>query len=122
MVEGQCLCGSVSYRYHAEIEETIICYCQHCQSAQASLFAWNSPLDYAKFEIVSGVESLKEYFHSPDKARVFCQVCASPIYSYRVDLPAVIRLRLGTITHGQLPAPTVQSYVQHKASFLHIAD
>lgn len=71
MVEGQCLCGSVSYRYHAEIEETIICYCQHCQSAQGSLFAWNSPLDYAKFEIVSGVESLKEYFHSPDKARIF---------------------------------------------------
>lgn len=71
---------------------------------------------------MSGVESLKEYFHSPDKARIFCQVCASPIYSYRVDLPAVIRLRLGTITHSQVPAPTAQSYVQHKASFLHIAD
>lgn len=53
MVEGQCLCGSVSYRYHAEIEETIICYCQHCQSAQGSLFAWDSPLDYVKFGSVS---------------------------------------------------------------------
>ena len=71
---------------------------------------------------MSGVESLKEYFHSPDKARIFCQVCASPIYSYRVDLPAVILLRFCSITHGQLPAPTVQSYVQHKAYFLHIAD
>ena len=71
---------------------------------------------------MSGVESLKESFLSPDKARIFCQVCASPIYSYRVDLPAVIRLRLGTITHSQVPAPTAQSYVQHKASFLHIAD
>ena len=71
---------------------------------------------------MSGVESLKEYFHSPDKARIFCQVCASPIYSYRVDLSGVIRLRLGTITHCQLPVQSEQNYIQHKASFLHIAD
>ena len=71
MVAGQCLCGSVSYRYHAEIEGTIICYCQHCQSAQGSLFAWNSPLDYAKFEIVSGVESLKNISIAPIKPVFF---------------------------------------------------
>ncbi|WP_442767952.1 GFA family protein [Acinetobacter bohemicus] len=120
MIEGQCLCGLVTYRYYAEIEKTIICYCKHCQRAQGSLFGWNSPLDKSKFEISSGIKFLKEYFHSPYKARVFCQECGSPIYSYRVDLPDVIRLRLGTVTSGQLPAPTEQAYLEYKPSFLHI--
>jgi hypothetical protein len=120
VIEGQCLCGLVTYRYHAKIEKTIICYCKHCQRAQGSLFGWNSSLDKSKFEISSGIKFLKEYFHSPYKARVFCQECGSPIYSYRVDLPDVIRLRLGTVTSGQLPAPTEQAYLEYKPSFLHI--
>ena len=120
MIEGQCLCGLVTYRYHADIEKTIICYCKHCQHAQGSVFGWNSALDKSKFEISSGIKFLKEYFHSPHKARVFCQECGSPIYSYRVDLPEVIRLRLGTVTSGQLPAPTEQAYLEYKPSFLHI--
>ena len=120
MIEGQCLCGLVTYRYHAEIEKTIICYCKHCQRAQGSIFGWNSPLDKSKFEISSGIKFLKEYFHSPYKARVFCQECGSPIYSYRVDFPEVIRLRLGTVTSGELPAPTEQAYLEYKPSFLHI--
>ena len=120
MIEGQCLCGLVTYRYHADIEKTIICYCEHCQRAQGSVFGWNSALDKSKFEISSGIKFLKEYFHSPHKARVFCQECGSPIYSYRVDLPEVIRLRLGTVTSGQLPASTEQAYLEYKPSFLHI--
>ena len=36
MIEGQCLCGAVYYRYHAEIEKTILCFCQHCRRAQVA--------------------------------------------------------------------------------------
>lgn len=120
MIEGQCLCGVVKYRYHAEIEKTIICYCKHCQMAQGSIFGWNSPLQKSKFEITQGIKFLKEYFHSPHKARVFCQECGSPIYSYRLDLPDIIRLRLGTVTQGHVSASPEQAYVQYKPDFLHI--
>ena len=37
MIKGQCLCG--------EIENSILCYCQHCQQAQGSIAGWNSPID-----------------------------------------------------------------------------
>jgi hypothetical protein len=122
MLEGQCLCGRVRYRYDGEIEKTIICYCKNCQMAQGSIFAWNSPLQQSKFEISTGLKFLKEYFHSPNKARVFCQECGSPIYSYRLDLPDIIRLRLGTVTQGHVPAPSEQAYRQYKPDFLHIAE
>ena len=118
MIEGQCLCGIVKYQYHGEIEKTIICYCKDCQMAQGSLFGWNSALQKSKLEILNGIKFLKEYFHSSNKARVFCQECGSPIYSYRIDLPNVIRLRLGTVTHGKLPSPDEQAYVEYKPDFL----
>lgn len=120
MIEGQCLCGLVSYRYHACIESSLLCYCLHCKRAQGSLMGWNSAIDQSKFEVIRGLKYLKKYFHSPNKARVFCQECGSPIYSYRIDLPNIIRLRLGTVTAGHLPAPKEEFFLEHKADFLTI--
>lgn len=120
MVEGQCLCGAVKYHYDGEIEKSIVCYCKHCQMAQGAILGWNSALQKSKFEITRGIKFLKEYFHTPDKARVFCQECGSPVYSYRMDLPDIIRLRLGTVTSGKIPAPIEQAYIQYKPCFLHI--
>ena len=120
MIEGQCLCGAVYYRYHAEIEKTILCFCQHCRRAQGSIMGWNSPIAREHFEVVRGLKYLKEYFHSPNKARVFCQECGSPIYSYRLDLPDIIRLHLGTVTQGKVPEPCEQAFAQYKPNFLAI--
>jgi hypothetical protein len=111
----------VYYRYHAEIEKTVLCFCQHCRRAQGGILGWNSPVSREKFEVVRGLKYLKEYFHSPNKARVFCQECGSPIYSYRLDLPDIIRLRLGTVTQGQIPEPSEQVFTQYKPNFLTIA-
>lgn len=60
---------------------------------------------------------------------VFCiiaQHCASPIYSYRTDLPNIIRLRLrlrlrlGTVTEGHLPAPKEEFFTEHKPDFIEL--
>ncbi|WP_240618182.1 GFA family protein [Halomonas heilongjiangensis] len=40
---------------------------------------------------------MKEYRTTPNKARVFCSECGSPLYSDRDDLPEAKRLRLGTL-------------------------
>lgn len=121
MLKGHCLCGAVQYRYLAPLFETIICHCKDCQQAQGSAFAFNSPLNKQYFIIDSGKHALKEYFHTPEKARVFCVECGSPIYSYRLDLPDVVRLRLGTVTEGLLPVPEKQYYTEHAHNFILIA-
>jgi hypothetical protein len=120
MIQGQCLCGAVQYRYHGKIENSILCYCTDCQQAQGSIAGWNSPIEQSKFELISGREQLKEYFHTLNKARVFCQNCASPLYSYRTDLPDIIRLRLGTVTDGELPAPQQEFFLEHKPNFIEL--
>ena len=120
MLKGQCLCGAIQYRYLAPVFETIICHCKDCQMAQGTVFAFNSPLDKQYFVIEQGKQYLKDYFHTPEKARVFCIECGSPIYSYRLDLPDVIRLRLGTVTEGTLPIPQQQFYTHQAFNFVKI--
>ena len=71
-------------------------------------------------QLISGQDQLKEYLHTPNKARVFCQNCGSPIYSYRTDLPNIIRLRLGSVTEGKLPAPKEEFFTEHKPNFVEL--
>lgn len=118
MIKGQCLCGAVQYQYHAELTQSILCFCQHCKLAQGAVFGWNSPIDQAQFDLLQGHECLKEYFHTENKARVFCRQCGSPIYSYRKDLPNVLRLRLGTVTEGHMPAPSELGYRDYQPEFI----
>lgn len=117
MLKGHCLCGAIQYEYHAALEQSILCYCRDCQQAQGGIMAWNSPIQKKFFKIIQGGDLLSAYFHTPNKARVFCRVCASPIYSYRIDLPQIIRLRLGTVVEGDIPAPTEIFYAEAKPEF-----
>lgn len=120
MLKGQCLCGTVKYHYLMPLFETIICHCTDCRQAQGTAFAFNSAIQKQYFVIDSGKQDLKEYFHSPEKARVFCGCCGSPIFSYRLDLPDIIRLRLGTVTLGEIPAPNQEFFTNDRCAFVTI--
>ena len=119
MLKGQCLCGAVKYQYHAELEQTILCFCSHCRLAQGGIVAWNSAIQAVHFELLSGQDVLQSYEHSALKYRVFCNVCGSPIYSYRDDLKGVLRLRLGTVTEGKIPEPALEYFSEQKPVFIH---
>ena len=118
MIKGQCLCGKVQYIYHGDLEKSILCYCKHCQLAQGSFAAWNSPIPLENFELISGEDVLKSYFHTELKARVFCGECGSPLYSHRLDLPGVIRLRLGSVVEGKIPPPYEEFFQEYKPNFI----
>lgn len=115
MIKGHCLCQAIQYEYQAEIDEVAVCHCHQCKQAQGAPFATNAPVQLAAFHIVQGQALLKSYFASPNKRRVFCSHCGSPLFSQRMDLPEVIRLRLGTVTEGHIPVPQYQIYCDSKS-------
>lgn len=117
MIEGSCLCGGIRYQYDGRIDEISICHCAQCRKAQGSAFAAVSPVDSAHFRLVAGAELLKEYRSSPDKARVFCSRCGSPIYSALDHLPEVRRLRLGTVDTAFNCDNAFHIYTESKASW-----
>lgn len=117
MIKGHCLCQQIQYEYHGEIQEVAICHCNQCKQAQGTPFVTNAPIQLKAFYILKGEALLKSYFSSPNKRRVFCSHCGSPLFSQRTDMPEIIRLRLGTVTQGHIPAPHYQIYCESKSEW-----
>lgn len=108
MTKGSCLCGGIQYEYDGEIEELVVCHCTMCKRAQGTPFATNAPVRSDLFRIITGEDLLKTYFSSEKKKRVFCANCGSPVFSQRIDMPEVLRLRVGTVISGRIPRPSYQ--------------
>lgn len=117
MIKGSCLCGGVEYTYGKAINEVAVCHCNQCKRAQGTPFVTNAPVAESQFTFIKGSGLIKEYFSSPNKRRVFCSECGSPLFSQRTDMPEVIRLRLGTITEGVIPEPSYEIYCESKSDW-----
>lgn len=97
MITGGCLCGGVRYRYDGDVEELAICHCSQCRKAQGTAMATNIRARADAFTLEEGDALLSVYYSSPNKMRVFCSNCGSPIYSQRTNKPEWVRLRAGTV-------------------------
>lgn len=78
---------------------------------------------YKLVSLIWTVDSVREFFSSFDKKQVFCSNCGSSLYSQRTDMPETIRLRLGTVTSGDIPETSYVIYCESKSSwFSHKAE
>ena len=97
---GGCLCSAVRYRYVGELGGALgavtQCHCSQCRKAQGGPGSV-APIAAAGFAVTAGEGLIRAFESSPGKARVFCGVCASPLYSRRAADPSVLRLRLGSV-------------------------
>ena len=117
MIKGRCLCGGIEYKYSGKIDEVAICHCNQCKRAQGTPFVTNAPIKADDFTFTQGSELVKEYFSSPNKRRVFCSQCGSPLFSQRTDMPETVRLRLGTVTEGHIPQPNYEIFCESKSDW-----
>jgi len=117
MIKGSCLCEEVKYEYNGSINEVAVCHCNQCKRAQGTPFVTNAPIELEKFTFTNGSSLLKTFLSSPNKKRVFCGSCGSPLYSQRTDMPETIRLRLGTVTEGHIPEPNYEIYCESKSTW-----
>lgn len=117
MIKGSCLCEEVKYEYDGSINEVAICHCNQCKRAQGTPFITNAPVELAKCTFTNESGSLKTYFSNPNKKRVFCGTCGSPMYSQRTDMPETIRLRLGTVTEGLIPEANYEIYCESRSDW-----
>ncbi|MFT3777730.1 MAG: GFA family protein [Ottowia sp.] len=121
-LHGSCLCGGVRYAYRGAIDEISMCHCTQCQKAQGSAFVAVAPIARAHFELLAGADLLQEYRATPNKARVFCRCCGSPLYSVRDDLPDALRLRVGTLDTPITPVYRHHKFTRYKAPWFDIGD
>lgn len=117
-----CLCGGIQIKLFAPLNPINICHCKQCQKAQGSAFAAITQVETKNLEIVQGEGLLQEYFATPNKKRVFCKQCGSPIFSARLDKPEVLRLRVGLINELAEINVISHAYVNSKATWHIIND
>ena len=96
-IEGSCKCGAVHYRYIGEIGTVTVCHCADCRKLQGGAGVVAAPVASAGVKWSGGRELITEFESSPGKQRAFCRRCGTPLYSRRVDVPEVLRLRMGCI-------------------------
>jgi hypothetical protein len=123
MIKGSCLCEEVKYEYGGSINEVVICHCNQCnqcKKVQGTPFVTHAPIELAKCKFINESGSIQVYFLSPNKKRVFCGSCGSPLYSQRTDMPEIIRLRLGTVTEGYIPEPNYEIHCWSKSDWFSV--
>jgi hypothetical protein len=114
---GSCLCGSVRYRLRGPLAPIQVCHCVRCRKAQGGPFATNIPVALADFELLSGAAQLRAYESSPGKFRHFCGLCGAPVYSRRLALPGMLRVRAGLLDGDLAAAPASQAHVRERANW-----
>ena len=122
MYTASCLCGGIQLKIHDEIPQVFVCHCQQCQKAQGSAFVAIAPIQAQNLEIVTGKELFGEYYASENKRRVFCKKCASPLFSARLDLPDIVRIRVGIINEPLKAKIASHAFIHYKAAWFEILD
>ena len=120
--EGSCLCQSIRYRIDGELGDFGYCHCKSCRKASGTAHAANAPVERARFHLVDGAATLREYESSPGKLRAFCSRCGSPIYAYLRATPDVLRIRLGSLDTPFTKRPQAHTFVSDKAPWDPIDD
>jgi hypothetical protein len=121
-IKGSCLCGEIHYSVEAPLGDAIVCHCQKCRKANGSAYAVNVPIVAEDFTLIQGEAFLKSYLSSSDARRYFCSQCGSPIYSQRLSLPDIFRLRVGTLDDDIDLTKSAHVFVGSKAKWDDISD
>lgn len=121
-VKGSCLCGDIRYEIDGDLGPAMFCHCSICRKSNGSAFALNAAVHSSDFKLLTGEHHLKRYASSEDANRYFCETCGSPIYSQRLSMPDVLRLRVGTLD-DEIPVEKASHiFVASKAAWDEIHD
>lgn len=117
-IDGQCHCGTITYRALLDPERIVVCHCTDCQSLSGSAFRTVAFTQTDAFEVLTG--TIKIYVKTSadsgnPRAQGFCGDCGSAIYATSVgEGPKVYGLRTGTITQRAALIPKQQ--VWHRSA------
>ncbi|WP_225444263.1 GFA family protein [Pseudomarimonas arenosa] len=99
------------------ISSIIHCHCSCCRKSSGTAYATNGFISAAGLRIVQGAESIRSFQTSPGRARHFCGICASPLYSSNSSDPSRLRLRLGALDSAIDERPISHNFVSSRANW-----
>ena len=114
-VDGNCLCGHVTYEAEIDPERVIICHCTDCQTHSGTAYGVVAGIVDEKFRLLSG--ALKTHEKIADsgtvRALTFCPECGTRIHAKTVgEGSSFFGLRVGTVRQRDKLKPSLQAWCQ----------
>lgn len=122
MVQGECLCGAVRYEAALPIEMCGNCHCSQCRKANGAPYVSWALFQKENVKIISGVDGLISYRHSPKSTRQFCNICGSQIFFESAQSPDQIFITRATFDDEADVKPTAHIHFDSKAPWLAVDD
>ena len=109
-VEGKCHCGNIQYEADVDPDRVSICHCTDCQTLTGTAYRVSVPAPRESFALLAGEPTIyvKIAQSGARRAQVFCANCGSPLYTYDVDQPERLGLRVGSIKQRRELVPMRQ--------------
>ena len=123
MIDGQCLCGKVTYQIDVpddHLGETNYCYCAECRRANGTAFSANVAVPSSSYTLLTGQDLITEYESSPGNHRAFCSVCGSPVHGKKGSEPDHVRVRLGGLDETAKAKPNAHVWTSEKPNWHNI--
>jgi hypothetical protein len=113
-VTGSCHCGAIAYKADVDADSVVICHCTDCQKLTGSAYRLSVETTRRQLVVRRGAPAL--YVKSGDsgarRAQEFCSSCGSPLFTYDVDAPQMVGLRVGCIDQRRALRPAKQIWCQ----------
>jgi hypothetical protein len=111
-LDGQCLCGDISYECAADPIVTAVCHCADCQRQTGTAFSIVVGVPREQLHIYGTMkvfETLGEDRGAP-AYRHFCGNCGSPIISILADTDDVAWIKAGTLRDTSWLEPQLEAW------------
>ena len=119
---ASCLCSGVRIEISGKVGPLVYCHCTMCHRASGTAFSANVDVRRRYWEVLDGVELIREFESSPGVFRAFCSSCGSPLYSRRDADPEIFRIRLGLLDADPERRSLAHFWVGSQVPWLEITD
>ena len=119
VLNGNCLCGAISYCAEGPFADVSSCHCSQCSRWTGGVF---SSVNAARASVrIEGEEHLKWYISSPEARRGFCGHCGSSLF-WEHQGSGRIAILLGTVSVPTGLEISEHIYVDDKSDYYRICD
>lgn len=121
MIQGSCLCQSITFAISGKMRDARYCHCGNCRKFSGTSPAAWAIAETAKLTVTSSGARISK-FNSGRGLRCFCSECGSPIWFESLEHPEIIAIPLGILDTGDIPAPEIHIWTRSKPDWYTITD
>ncbi len=122
-IRGSCLCGAVAYEIPAsDIGVVTTCYCSLCRKNHGAERRLRASARTRGFRWVAGEPLLQRYRYAPEREKVFCRVCGTPLVNAYLDQPELLGLAIATLDQDPGKRNVLHLFAASRPEWIEIRD